>query len=175
MLKRIEINRGGQTAFIEAGKDRYDSVLSVIDPVQGLINFTKHVNTDYGYKHINKGGILAEKQKIKAICGISKHLGKSMYLYNPEYDDKIKTKDDLSDLYTTLKSLIPNPAHNMRNELSWLMIHIGNIFNDGSQGCPTIYPSLYKAFIDCFAINEKADVILTRSPNFVAPEFYQGY
>lgn len=176
-MKTIRCIRGGQPfPFILSNGDKYDSIMSVY---QGLGNdriFTAyHVNTDPSFndKHF---GILAEGN-YRYICGRRDKPGnpKVLYLYqtSKERDALILKSTDLLEEDRVLPSLIPNPHHDNEYIISQILVHCGGHHSDLSEGCITIDPSLCDAFNSYFAIDEKGDFILSRSPTFVPDERYR--
>ncbi|URA10543.1 hypothetical protein [Thermospira aquatica] len=175
-MKKIIIYRGDNPQpFVLANGDIYDSTLVLSEVETDIFNkteektlfYTGYVNTDHttGYR----GGILAEGEYL-GICGVrqNKRKEKAIWLYNKRYGI-VDQKEFLPDEAFILPSLVPNPNHNGKKIIQYVLIHRGGLSWDFSQGCITIMGGNFDEFIKYFKVGECALVILKRGAFYKFP------
>jgi len=176
-IDRIETVRGGNPFGGKLGNgDRLDSV-STFYAGNTKIFSMDCVNTDPTLSWAGKGGIMAETAKQKNqtyfICGPRHDTGKIvLFIYQATLgrNELIKSVDDLTEADRLLVSLIPNPTHGNRYEISQILYHsIGSSW-DGSHGCITT--DGFTAMMSHFTVGQKGIFNLTRNPAWDAPEGY---
>jgi hypothetical protein len=174
-ITTIDCTRGGQLFphTMENG-DRFDSIIDLFC-FNKLLYTAHYVNTDPSVAYTGKSGILAECA-CRWICGRRPDTGvKVLYLYQatPKRDRDILTIADLTEDDRTLESIIMNPNHKNRFEITQVLIHPSAKTWDGSRGCLTIEKD-YETFISFFEIGDKGSFFMTRADGWELPEKYKA-
>ena len=154
-MKEILIIRGDiEKPFILPNGDKYDSTLILQEETENLFEgkkektlfYTGYVNTDHTVNY--QGGILAEGEYL-GICGTRNDGTKAIWLYNKKFG-YVKRKEELPEEAFILPSLVPNPNHNQKKIISYVLIHKGGQNWDWSHGCITILGKHFDNFISFF-------------------------
>jgi hypothetical protein len=172
--KTIIITRGGSSNIITTScGDLYDSMLDVMDDIGNNLLHLDHISTIpskllFGKDQLSLHGIIKEGNYGAIFCNNST-LGNHFCLFQSQYFDQIKTRDDVNDNMIIFPSLIPNPSNNNGMFINSVNLHIGGKESNYSEGCITVYPDDFTKLNNMFNINDKIKIIILRSPEWIIP------
>jgi hypothetical protein len=161
-MKSIVAVRGASiNPMVLANLDKYDSIFKVYDDNK-IVDTFNYCNTDPSIRYQDKSGILYEGT-YGFICFNSPKRGPVLLLFLSEYLNQVNTMADIDENMMILPSLIPNPNHAGRKEMSDILVHKGGTSEwDWSAGCMTIFGLDWQKFINLFTIGEKGLFTLER-------------
>lgn len=173
-IDKVVTVRGGNTHPIKmANGDLLDSVMMLYSGPT-LIYSTDKVNTDPSLAWKMKGGIMAECTCRAIFDRRQDNKNLAFYFFNstPERAMEIVRAADLKPSERVFKSLTPNPAHQMRYEVTDLLAHDTGANSDGSRGCTTVKGFTAK-ISPYFEVGDKFIYILVSEPTWQPPEQYR--
>jgi hypothetical protein len=125
--------------------DKYDSTIDVYDRLGRHLHHVPYTNTDHTRRY--RGGVLMPGQ-YNGITG--PHRGKpALWLYRDSAGKAQRWQDITLDM-RTLPSLIPNPNHNGRHQMTYINCHPGGREWDWSHGCLTVLLDWWPDLIGLF-------------------------
>lgn len=147
-----KLSKGKEMIVCKNG-DLYDSEISVRDET-GKILWEGICNVDSTNNLRHKVEII--DGEYKGIVGLHKGKYKAILIY--QSDRKIINWQTLTDKERTLITKEPNPRQGGSCIARYINIHKGGDEWDWSEGCITIYYSLYNDFINLFELNEVVSI-----------------
>jgi len=153
-MRIVEFLRDGSLFPKKGKRDTFDSAALIINSETGAQEYrTEWANTDPYETY--KGGRLSIGT-YAYICGNKRDNGKKvLYVFDSKYFDTIKDSKDLTIKMRTLPSEIPNPNHDNEPIIDCVLVHGDGLEGGWSQGCMTIHPTDWEAFIARFNIGDK--------------------